>query len=171
MCASFRRLLVPAMLGATVALWAADLTLVAGQSPVRAGEDPILGTWNLDVAKSNYSPGPPPRSERRTHEAHRDGLKVTIKRMEADGRSTFIQYTAEYNSMEYPVSGSSEVDTIALRRVNTYTAEATLMHAGKEMGIARRAISEDGKTMTITFQGTDSRGRFDNVAVYERESK
>lgn len=171
MCASLRRLLVPAMLGATMALWASDRTLVADQSPATAGGDLILGAWNLDVAKSKYSPGPAPKSERRTYDAHRDGVKVTITRIEADGRSTFIQYTAEYNSMEYPISGSSEVNTIALRRVDAYTAAATLTHAGREMGTASRVMSKDGQMLTISFQGTDSRGRFNNVAVYEKESK
>jgi hypothetical protein len=171
MSASFRRLLVPAILGATVALWAADLAPAANQSPATTGEDLILGTWNLDVAKSKYSPGPAPKSERRTYEGHRDGLKATITRIEADGHSTVIQYTADYNSMEYPVSGSSEVDTIALRRVDAYTAEATLTHAGKELGSVRRVVSKDGKTLTISIQWTDSRGGFNNVAVYDKELK
>ncbi len=44
------------------------------------------------------------------------------------------------------------------------------MHAGKEYGSARRVISEDGKRMTITFQGRDSQGRpMKNVGVYEKE--
>lgn len=171
MCASFCRSLVPALLGATVTLCAAALTSHAYQAPAAAGEDPLLGTWHLDVAKSQYNPPPPPRSERRTYEAHREGLKVTITRMEVDGRSTFIQYSADYNSLEYPVSGSSEVDTIALRRVDAYTAEATLTHAGKAMGTASREVSKDGKRLTISFQGTNSRGRFNNVAVYEKEEK
>jgi hypothetical protein len=168
MSAVIRRLLFPTMLAATFGLRAAD---VSPQSQPTPSEDPILGTWNLDVAQSKYRPGPAPRSERRTYESRPEGLKVTITRVEADGHPTTIEYTADYNSMEYPVSGSSEVNTIALRRVDVYTAEATLTHAGKEMGSARRVVSRDGRTLTITLEGTDSRGRFTNIAVYTKESK
>jgi len=168
MSAWIRRVLFPTMLAATVELGAADVSL---QPRLAQIEDPILGTWNLDVTQSKYRPGPPPKSERRTYEARPDGVEVTITRIEADGHSTRIQYTADYNSMEYPVSGSSEVSTIALRRVDAYTAEATLTHAGKELGSAQRVVSKDGKTLTISLEGTDSRGQFKNVAVYTRELK
>ncbi len=45
-----------------------------------------------------------------------------------------------------------------------------MTHAGKDVGLARRVISKDGRTMTITYRGTDSLGtRIDNVTVYEKE--
>lgn len=163
-----RRLLFPTLLAATTGLWAAQIS--PGSQPSRT-DDPILGTWTLDVAQSKYRPGPPPRSERRVYDARPDGLRVTITRVESDGHPTSIDYTADYNSTEYPVSGSGEVTTIALRRVDVYTAEATLTHAGKQMGTARRVVSKDGNTLTISLEGTDSRGRFNNIAVYTRASK
>lgn len=168
MSAWIRRFLFPAMLTATIGLGA---TAAPHDPQAARTEDPILGTWQLDVSRSKYVPGPPPRSERRTYDATPEGLKVTIARMEADGHPVTIEYTADYNSMEYPVSGSSEVNTIALRRVDIYTAEATLVHAGKVMGAARRVVSKDGTTLTISLEGTDSRGRFNNVSVYARQSK
>ena len=46
---------------------------------------------------------------------------------------------------------------------------AILRHGKKELGSARRIISEDGKRMTITFRGTDRDGRPRvNVSVYRR---
>ena len=72
--------------------------------------------------------------------------------------------------VEYPVTGNPEADMIALKKVDAYTADAVLTHAGREFGTARRTISQDRKMMTITFQGRDSRGRtIKNVAVYERK--
>ena len=29
----------------------------------QSGSDPFLGVWQLNVAKSKYSPGPPPKSQ------------------------------------------------------------------------------------------------------------
>ena len=67
--------------------------------------------------------------------------------------------------MEYPVRGSSDVDALALKAVDAYTAEIMLKHGGREIGFARRVISYDGKTMTMTVSlGSAIR----NVAVYDK---
>ena len=131
--------------------------------------DPVLGTWKLNLAKSNYSPGPAPKSQTRIYEAHPEGVKVTIKTIHVDGQSTSIQHRVNYDGKEHPLTGSSQADAIALEKIDDYTSEATLKHADKVIGTNRRSISTDGKTMTITYQGTDSRNRpVKNTAVYEK---
>jgi hypothetical protein len=147
-------------------------TAASGQPPKTTAEetDRVLGTWILDLEKSTYSPGPPPRRQTRTYEVHPDGVKATITTVDANGKSTKAQYVANYDSIEYPFTGSAQVDAISLKKVNASTAEATLTHARKVIGTARRVISEDGKTMTITFKGTDDQGRaLTNVAVYVKK--
>jgi hypothetical protein len=141
-----------------------------GALPAIASEDLVLGVWTLNVDKSSYSPGPPPRSQTRTYEKVEEGIKATIVTVDAKGKSVTAGYTAKYDSLEYPLTGSAAVDAIALKRVNATTAEATLTHARKLIGTARRVISEDGRTMTITFRGTDESGRaVANVSVYEKK--
>jgi hypothetical protein len=140
-----------------------------GRTPSE-GTDRVIGTWTLDLERSTYSPGPPPKSQTRTYEVDPKGVKATIVTVDAKGRSTTAQYVADYDSIEYPFTGSAQVDAISLKRVNASTAEATLMHARKIIGTARRVISDDGKTMTITFKGTDEQGRaLANVAVYVKK--
>jgi hypothetical protein len=130
----------------------------------------LARSWILNVEKSSYDPGPPPRSQTLTYEKVPEGIKATIITVDPKGQSVTARYTAQYDSLEYPLTGSATIDAIALKRVNAYTAEATLTHARKLIGTARRVISEDGKTMTITFRGTDENGRrVTNVAVYEKE--
>jgi hypothetical protein len=54
--------------------------------------------------------------------------------------------------------------------MDDYTSAATLKHAGREIGVARRVVSRDGKTMTISYKGVNTRGDLvDNVAVYDRQ--
>jgi hypothetical protein len=133
-------------------------------------EDLVLGTWVLNLEKSSYVPGPAPRSQTRIYEAVPEGIQATIVTVDPKGQSITARYTADYDSLEHPLTGSTTIDAIALRRINAYTAEATLTHARKLIGTARRVISEDGKTMTITFRGTDESGRrVQNVAVYEKD--
>ena len=131
--------------------------------------DPVLGIWNLNVAKSNYRPGPAPKSQTRIYEEHPEGIKVTIKTVHADGKSTSVEHPVNYDGKEHPVTGSSQTDAIALEKVDEYTSEATLKHAGKVIGTNRRSISRDGRTMTIDYEGTDQRGAVKNKAVYDKQ--
>jgi hypothetical protein len=140
--------------------------LFAAQSQVTSA-DRVLGTWVLVVQKSKYNPGPAPKSQTRTYEAHPEGIKATIRTVYANGHSSDIQYSAKYDSVEYPVLGSVDSDTITLKKVDDFTAEASLGHAGKVIGSAKRVISNDGKTMTITYRGISEGRQVNNVSVYE----
>src|ERR1043165_4539431 len=112
--------------------------------------DPVVGTWTLDAASSKFNPGPAPKEQTRVYEAKGEGIKVIVKTVEADGQSTTVNISANYDGKDYPISGSSTYDAIELKRVNDRTAEATLLHAGKVVATSRREVSEDGRTMTIT---------------------
>jgi hypothetical protein len=146
--------LLLALLGAS-ALWAADAS---------------IGTWKLNVAKSTFKPGPAPVAETRVYNAQPKGVKTTVKTTWADQLTTTVEYPANYDGKDYPVSGSRDVDAVALTRMDDFTSAATLKHAGKEIGVARRLVSPDRKTMTISYKGINTRGdRVDNVAVYDKQ--
>jgi len=132
--------------------------------------DPSVGTWKLNVAKSTYKPGPPPVAETRAYQAQSKGVKTTVKTTWADMVSTTVEYPANYDGKDYPVSGSRDVDAVVLTRIDDFTSEAVLKHAGKEIGVARRSVSRDGKTMTISYRGINTRGdKVDNIAVYDKQ--
>jgi hypothetical protein len=79
-----------------------------------------------------------------------------------------IEYTANYDR-EYPVTGTEEYDHVVLKRIDKYTSEAVLSHAGRVFGTARRVIAADGKSMTITFRRDSESGvSVLNVAHYEK---
>ena len=131
--------------------------------------DPLIGTWNLKVAKSKYSPGPPPRAATITYAETADGIKRTGQSVDADGNPTSFEYTAKYDGKDYPVTGSPLFDTIALKGINDRTSEATLKKSGKVVSTARRVMSKDGKVMTLTITGTNAKGqKMKNIAVYEK---
>jgi hypothetical protein len=161
-----KRLLFPIILLAITLIGA---PLVLSSHPVRSGDDPVLGVWKLNVAKSKFLSNPAPKSQTRTYEAHPQGIKATIKTTYADGKTSTIQYIASYDSVEYPVTGSLQFDAIAMKKIDDFTAEASLIHAGKEIASARRVISEDGKTMTVTFKTNVSGGEVTNVSVFEKD--
>jgi len=132
--------------------------------------DPLIGTWELNVAKSKFSPGPAPKSQTRTYEASGAGVKYTSKGVDADGKPTLVQYTANFDGKDYPITGSADSDTISLKKVDTYTAEATQKKAGKVVITTKREVSKDGKTMTVTSKGTNAKGQaIENVLVFDKK--
>lgn len=129
-----------------------------------ANEDPLLGTWKLNVSKSSYFPGPRPVSQTRIFDRHPFGIKATMKTVYADGRTTTVQSVYAYDDQEHPITGFEEGEVIVAKRINALTAEATLMHAGRVMATFRREISVDGKQMRVTYESDSIR----NVEVLEK---
>jgi len=150
------------LIAIVVALSLASMT-GASQSPA-TNQDPVIGQWRLDVSKSKYTPGPGPKSETRTYQLTGEGIKAVIVRTDQNGRVETIEYGADYDSVNH-VIGTPDYDAVQLTRISAYVSEATLSHAGKQFGTARREIAKDGMTMVITFQ-QDSQTRIHNVAHY-----
>ncbi|HZO57169.1 MAG TPA: hypothetical protein VFB63_30950 [Bryobacteraceae bacterium] len=132
--------------------------------------DPVLGTWRLNLKKSIFSPGPAPKSQTRIYEEHGGGVRVTIKTVDAEGQTTSVQHPLNYDGRAYAVVGSSQTDAIILEKIDDYTSEAILKHATTVIGKNRRVVSRDGKTLTITYEGTSNLSQpVKNVVVYDRQ--
>ena len=131
--------------------------------------DPILGTWKLNTARSRFHPGPPPRSQTRTYVETPDGVQVTIRTVSADGHSATIQFPDKYDGLDYPIKGSEVADALALVRINDYVAEATMKHAGKVVATARRLITDEGKTLVISYKEPEAQPPVDNELVYDKQ--
>ncbi len=145
-----RLLAVAVILG--TALWAAD---------------PTLGTWKLNLRKSKFMPGPGFKSETRTYEQQKDGIMVTIRTVDGKGRQATSAYLTTPDGVQHPVSGSGgPADAVALKRISDLTSESTLMHAGKEIAKTTRTMSEDGKSMTITYKGLNPDGEPVNYTLF-----
>ena len=127
----------------------------------------LIGTWRLVVAKSKYTPGPPPRSETRVYRRQSDGVHGVVTRVLADGRTEKFEYLANFGK-DIVVTGIPDYDTVTLRKVDELTSDAVLSHAGNVYGVARRAVAQDGRSMTITFDRKGDDRRIHNVAVYEK---
>jgi len=142
--------------GASATLWAAD--------------DPAIGSWKLNVAKSKYSTGQAPKSQTLKIEAAGDGLKLTADVVNADGTTQHLTYTAKPDGKEYPVAGDPDRDTTTMKQVDAYTTEVMGKKAGKPTVNFRRVASKDGKTLMVTGTGTDAKGqKVNTVAVYDKQ--
>lgn len=138
--------------------------------PGAAEVDAFLGTWVLNVAKSKYTPSPPPKDQTVTYEATADGLKITVKGTNADGTPLAVTYTGKLDGKDYPSTGSPDWDMQSLELVNPKTMELTRKKGGKIVQTATNVVSEDGKTRTFTMTGVDAKGeKINSVAVYDKK--
>lgn len=138
---------------------------VSGQAADRA-----FGTWKLNLAKSKFRPGPPPKSLTVKIEAAGKGQKATADGVNAEGQSTHSEYTANYDGKDYPITGSPIADTVSLRWIDARTLGRTDKKSGKVVQTLKRTVSSDGKVLTATVKGTDPKGQpVNNVLVFEKQ--
>jgi hypothetical protein len=84
---------------------------------------------------------------------------MIAKGIDAQGNPTLVQFTANLDGKDYPYTGTPSADTISVTPVDASTANWTTKKAGKVVLTGTRAVSKDGKVMTISGKGTDSQGQ------------
>jgi hypothetical protein len=135
--------------------------------PTVQDQELVLGAWELDLSRSMFSPGPPPRSEIRRYQEEHEGIKAEILTVNADGSKIHMEYVASFNDVVAVVTGSQQTDAIRMRKIDPYTAESQLSLGGRPVGSARRVVSRDGQTLTITLDRT-APAVVHNVEVFRR---
>ena len=136
------------------------LTMLTASPSLRAADDPFVGTWKLNLAKSKYNPGPPPKSGSNIFELAPGGLKLIVRNVDTGGKPTSFERVELYDGKTHPARGEGRIgpDAISAKRVDPYTIEVTSYKNGKVITQTTRKVSKDGKTMTSTSKGTDAEG-------------
>jgi hypothetical protein len=157
-----RRVVIP--------LLAAFVFAAALPQVVFAQSDPLAGAWKLNLAKSQYSPGPPPRSATLTYRSEGANVRRIAEGVDAEGKATKSEWMHIYDGKSYPTPGVPGYDTTAYTRIEGHIVHFSRTNAGKAAQAGIIFVSADGKTMTITTAGTNTAGRpFHNVAVYDKQ--
>jgi hypothetical protein len=152
---------------------AAIAALTAGMS-AQSKDDPSIGTWKLNVAKSKFTPGPPIKGDTRSYEVNDEGwLIVTTETIQPDGKHTGVRFAAKFDGKAHPQIGrfAPTVTLITYEPVDKLTLKYTQRDTtGKVLSTNTRTVSTDGKTMTIEQRSTDAAGRpVLNVELFERQ--
>jgi hypothetical protein len=150
---------------------ATTLLLVALVLNVSAAPaDEHSGTWKMNPAKSNYSPGPAPKSITVKIASDADNMKLTSDGIDAAGKPTHVEYTAKFDGKDYPITGIPTADTVALERLDASTIRSTTKKGDQVVMTVTSVISKDGKTRTATFKGKNAEGLdVNNVVVYDKQ--
>jgi hypothetical protein len=127
-----------------------------------AADDPFVGTWKLNVAKFEFSPGPPLQSQTVTIGADN---KVEVSGVDGKGQTVSWSYMVAPGPAT--ITGLPDASVIETRKGNTVDHAWKL---GKATQKGRGVISKDGKTMIYTLQGTDADGKkVSNRSFYEKQ--
>lgn len=127
----------------------AALCALAAQAAAQGG-DRLVGTWQLNVAKSKYEGAAPPKSQTTTLHAMDGGLHEIVERVNADGSSTRFEAMARYDGRDYPVKGDPSRDTVAMTKVDQNTVDIVNKKAGVVVSRMRIVVAADGSTRTNT---------------------
>jgi hypothetical protein len=137
-----------------------------------AQSDPLTGIWQLNVAKSKYSPGPGPKSGTLNIQGDGQNRKLTAVGIDAAGNAAQVVVMSELieDGKPHPVTGFAEADVSTYTRVDAHTIKVTRLKDGKVVQTATWVISQDGKTLNTNMTGTDANGReVSNTQFFEKQ--
>jgi hypothetical protein len=147
------------------------LTLAAlfASATVCLAQNPHMGTWKLNEAKSKFAPGAT-KNHTVIYEAAGDSVKVTVDGVDGAGNPIHSEWTGKFDSKLYAVSGDPTSDMRSYRKINNHTMALTGKKDGKVTLTGRITVTANGRTRTVTTTVTDSNGkRISNRAVYDKE--
>ena len=132
--------------------------------------DPWMGTWKLNEQKSKIAPG-----TQKNHTVVYSGtmmgkVKITVDGTDPAGKAAHNEWTGKFDGKDYAVKGDSNSDMRAYTKVNDRTLEMTTKKDGKVTSTGRAVLAADGKSRTVTLNGTNAKGKkYKTVAVYDKE--
>jgi hypothetical protein len=143
--------------------------LFVGLTMCFAAANPSLGSWKLNEAKSKLVAGMP-KNITVVYTAAGDSIKGTIDGVDGQGKPTHNEWTGKFDGKDYPVTGDSMSDTRAIKQIDEHNYDITVKKAGKVTMTGKAVVSADGKTRTVTVNGTNAAGaKVESVSVYDKQ--
>src|SRR5262249_29006150 len=134
-----------------------------------AADDPQMGTWRLNKEKSKGTPGTAV-NHTVVYETTGDSIKVTVDGNDGEGKPTHNEWTGKFDGKDYPVTGDTATDTRSYKRIDDHTMDLVAKKDGKAVISGHIVVSKDGKSRTITVNGTTADGKkYKNVGVYDKQ--
>ena len=147
------------------------LTLAAlfASATVCSAQNPHMGTWKLNEAKSKFAAGATKNSTV-VYATEGDSIKVTVDGTDGGGNAIHSEWTGKFDGKLYAVTGDPTSDMRSYRKINNHTLALTGTKDGKVTVSGRIMVSANGRTRTVTTTGPNSKGkRTTNRAVYDKE--
>ncbi|MBV9037033.1 MAG: hypothetical protein JO182_21255 [Acidobacteriaceae bacterium] len=122
-----------------------------------AEDDPFVGTWKLDLAKSTYSSNhPKPRELMVTIVDQGDNRLSTLHGTAADGSPIQMEVTAPIKGGPVELKGAPphpSWDTVVSEYISPTAQDFVYSKGGKEVARRHFNVAEDHQTFTVRFTG------------------
>lgn len=119
-----------------------------------AADDPWVGTWKLDLAKSVYTNHPKPKELTLTV-SNEDATQVlAFDGTAADGSPIKMRIIAPIDGGQITgFPANSAYDTAILKHLSPSSEEIIYSKGGKEVAVRRIRLSADHQTLTARYRG------------------
>jgi len=136
---------------------------------VCSADNPHMGTWKLNEAKSKFAAGAT-KNHTVVYEAAGDETKVTVDGTDASGGAVHNEWTGKFDGKYSAVNGSPTSNVRAYRVINTRTLSIREKQNGKVVLTGTIMVSRNGKMRTVTTTARDAKGKWiHNTAVYDKQ--
>lgn len=132
--------------------------------------NPLVGRWDLNVARSHYGGGAEARrQELFVCEAVNGFLRCTTTSVRIGGRKVVVTFTARDDGTPSPVGGLDDIDEISLTRIDRSIVDATFRLRGQPVFAYRAIRATDGGSLTVVSVDPVSRTVLRSVIVYDAQ--
>lgn len=160
---------------ATFSTGAALAILLSATAGAQNATPNFTGTWNLDVAKSDFGPMPPPDSVVHVVEHKEPSLKIVTTQKGAQGEVTNERLVTtdgkdNVNKMrmgpgvEQDVKSTSKWNGKALATSSSFDVQGNSIEFSDSW-----TLSDDGKVLTIVLAIKSPQGEFAATTVYNKQ--
>jgi hypothetical protein len=154
------------MMNTRIAVAAVAMSLTLAAASLEAS--PQMGTWKLNEAKSKLVPGMG-KTTTVVYTEQKDKIKVTVDGVDANGKPMHSVWVGKFDGKAYPTKGNMSWNSAAYKVVNDRTNDITAMKDGKIVWTGSITVAADGKSRTVTVNGTDAMGKkFKGKSVYDK---
>jgi alpha-1,2-mannosyltransferase len=132
-------------------------------------DDPVLGTWQLDRAKSTLSAGDTGGATIITFSAAEDTIRQTAVTRENGVDKPYETSQYRYNGQDHLIRYSF-LETVSFTRIDRNRVERRGKIDAQTVETQTRVVSPDGKTLTITTEGSREGRQYTSRQVFNRVS-
>src|SRR6516165_3547210 len=133
------------------------------------GDDPQMGTWKLNEAKSKFAHGGP-KNHTVVYEVTGDNVKITVDGTDKDGNSTHNEWTGKFDGKDYPVTGDPASDMRSYQKVGDRVLKMKIKKDGKVTITGRIIVSADGKSRVVSTSEAGAKDKGPrNRTVYDKQ--
>lgn len=135
-------------------LIAALCFMATAASYAKTTDNPQVGTWKLDEAKSKIESGSPKNNTVVWAEGKAGMMMLTVDGVDKDGKAVHWTWSGKFDGKQQKAEGSSAFDTAGFLKLSDHTLSATGMKDGKTVFSGTIKVSKDGKSRMVTMTTT-----------------